>query len=167
VIAVVSATVGALSGVAVSYVQLRNAKETLSRQERDAWRKTLVDATGALIDAWHELRWFLHARSTENSEAPVFDEGARKRVDPLGTRCAQKVSLIILLYGSESEAGEAAFELDSKIADLKELVNNASTPWNELTKRNIKSALLAASSAHENFLRKAHAPITPKQWHSA
>jgi hypothetical protein len=161
VLALGGAAIGALAALTASYLGYRSATLNLIHQEREAWTKALMEATGAFIDAWHELRWFLRARSVGAPQARVFDAEARERLDPLGTRCAQTVGMVIVLFGSDSEAGKAANEADSKIAELKEVVNRASIPWTEAARTEIESALAAASKAHEKFVREAHDAIRP------
>ena len=158
------AAIGALAGLAVSYVQHRTKRGELTHAETEAWRATLVETTGAFIDAWHEFRWFLRARTMESPDALVFDLGAKQQLDPLGTRCAQTADKVMLVFGRNSPAGDAAKDVDERIWQVKKAVHDTRTPWNESTKVMIAGLLDTANDAHVEFVRKAHAACKPTRW---
>lgn len=158
------AAIGALAGLAVSYVQHRTKKDELTHAETEAWRQVLVETTGAFIDAWHEFRWFLRARSMESSQVPVFDETSRVQFDPMSTRCAQTVDKVMLVFGRTTQTGKAAEEVDEKIWALKLAVSDAPTRWNEATKTRIRNLLDEAVEAQVEFVKEAHVACQPPAW---
>ncbi len=164
VLALGGAAIGALAGLTGAALQRRTAKDQLTHEETEAWRKVLVETTGAFIDAWHEFRWFLRARSMESPEAPKFDTNARQQLDPLSTRCAQTIDKVMLVFGKTTECGKAAEEVDEKIWELKKEVHRTRIPWNTGTKRKIANLLDATNKAHVEFVRRAHVACQPERW---
>jgi hypothetical protein len=176
-----SALVGALAGLAGARLQRRTAieqlihedakaREQLIHEDAEAWRKVLVETTGAFIDSWHEFRWFLRARSMEGSEAPVFDETAREQLDPLGTRCAQTIDKVMLVFGKKTEVGQAADAVDKRIWDVKQAVLKSKTPWsgeNAEAKIEVRNLLDAANTAHREFVERAHDVCEPPSYQRA
>src|SRR4029077_16511371 len=115
------ALIGALTGLTGAFLQRRSARDELVHKETEAWRTPLFETTEEFIDAWHEFRAFLRARTIE-SEALPFDTKAKQQVDPLGTKCAQTIDKVMLVFGRTTECGQAAAELDKEIWRLKQLV---------------------------------------------
>ncbi len=161
VLALGGAAIGALAGITASVVGYRGTELNVVHQESEAWRKVLIEACQALSDAWLELRWLLYPPSTG---AGAFDAEARARLDPLGTRCAQTVARVLLVFGRESTAGKAASEVDLKVAELKDAAILAPVPWDEEATTKVASAIRAAEHAHEEFLLKAQVAIEPAGW---
>jgi hypothetical protein len=159
VLALGGAAIGALAGITASVFGYRGTELNVVHQESEAWRKVLIEACQALSDAWLELRWLLYPPSRG---ASAFDPEARARLDPLGTRCAQTVARVILLFGRESTAGKAANEVDLKVAELKDAALHA--PWDEEATTRVAFAIRAAEQAHEEFLLKAQVAIRPPRW---
>jgi hypothetical protein len=165
VLAVGVAAIGALAGLTGAFLQSRSAKDQLVYEETEPWRKTLVETTEAFIDAWHEFRAFLRARSIESAEALPFDTEAREQVDPLGTKCAQTIDKVMLVFGRNTECGKAAAKLDENIWSLKQVVLKTSTDgWDEGTKRKISELLDGVNKAHIEFVGRAHTACQPTSW---
>jgi hypothetical protein len=164
VLALGGAAIGALTGLTAAALQRRTAKDQLTHQEIEAWRSMLIETTEAFIDAWHAFRWFLRERSMDSREARAFDAKAREQLDPLGTRCAQTIDKVMLVFGKNTECGKAAAEVDEKIWELKKEVHSAPTQWNTGTKRKIASLLDATNTAHVEFVRTAHVACRPERW---
>ena len=159
-----SAVIGALAGLAGAWLQRLTAREQLIHEEAEPWRKVLVETTGAFIDSWHEFRWFLRARSMEGSEAPVFDETAKEQLESLGTRCAQTIDKVMLVFGKTTDAGKAAKAVDDRIWELKKLVHISGTPWNSEARIEVRNLLDVANTAHLDFVEKAHDACEPRSW---
>ncbi len=170
VLALGVATIGALAGLTGAYLQRRTATDQLVHEETEPWRKVLVETTGAYIDAWHEFRSFLRARSIESDEAPPFDAKAREQIDPLGTKCAQTIDKVMLVFGKTTKCGEAAAQLDEEIWNLKQVVlktPTGPTGWDATTKRKIADLLDAVNNAHNEFVERAHIACKPTRWKEA
>lgn len=153
-LAVGVAAFGALAGLAGSLLTYRGTKLNVAHEESEAWRKLLIEACQAFSDAWLELFWFLDPRASE------LDAKARKDLEPIGKRCGQTAARVILVFGRESWAGQAATDVDRKVEALKKAAVHAKI-WNE---DEIKSALKAAEQAHHEFQRRAQAVLEPTSW---
>lgn len=167
VLALGVAAVGALAGLTGAYLQRRTAKDQLVHEETEPWRKVLIETAGAYIDAWHEFRSFLRARSIESDEAPPFDAKAKEQVDPLGTKCAQTIDKVMLVFGKTTECGKAAARLDEEIWNLKQVVlrtPTGPTGWDATAKRKIAHLLDAVNNAHNEFVERAHIASQPTSW---
>lgn len=66
-----------------------------------------------------------------------------------------------LVFGGDSEAGEAANVVDDKVDQLKEAAV-APTQWDEAAREKIESCIREAERAHADFLLKAHVAIRPE-----
>jgi hypothetical protein len=161
--ALAGAAIGAFVGVTGSVLTYRSANRNLIHQDNEAWRKVLIDAAQAFIQAWHELRSLLYP-AAEGLRA--FDEKARDDLEPLATKCAVTVEVVTLLFGRDSDTGEAADKVDHRIADLKKIVFDTKTkiPWDEAATLKVKLALKAVRDAREEFVQKAHHDLEPKSW---
>jgi hypothetical protein len=162
VIALGGAAIGAAAGVygakRTSDRAYQSAENSLTHETTEAWRALLIETCRALSDAWLEFRWLLYPPSRKFGE---FDDEAKDRLGPLGTRCAQTVAKARLVFGLDSEAGAAADAVDEKIAQLKEAAL-VTTQWDEAVRERIKSCLRDAEEAHAAFLLKAHVAIRPE-----
>jgi len=164
VLAVGVAAITAVAGLTGAYLQRLTAKDQLVHEETEPWRKVLVETTGAYIDAWHEFRSFLRARSIESDEALPFDAKAKEQIDPLGTKCAQTIDKVMLAFGKTTECGKAAAQLDEEIWNLKQVVLKTPTGWDATTRRHIADLLDAVNDAHNEFVKKAHIACQPTRW---
>ena len=167
VLALGVAAIGALAGLTGAYLQRLTAKDQLVHEETEPWRKVLVETTGAYIDAWHEFRSFLRARSIESDEALPFDTDAREQIDPLGTKCAQTIDKVMLVFGKNTKCGMAAEQLDDEIWRLKQVVlktPTGPTEWDATTKGKIADLLDGVNTAHREFVERAHIACKPTRW---
>jgi hypothetical protein len=158
------AVISTLAGLTGAYLQRRSAKDELVHKETEPWREVLVETTGAFIDAWHEFRSFLRARSIESDQALEFDAEAREQIDPLGTKCAQTIDKVMLVFGRTTQCGQAAAQLDDEIWNLKQEVLKTPNGWDEATKREISDLLDAVNEAHIQFVWAAHIACKPTRW---
>jgi hypothetical protein len=156
VVALGSAVVGALTGLAASFVSSKSDERKLIHEESEAWRTLLIESCHGLSDAWLAFRWLLYEPSKGVS---AFDDEASKRLGPLGTSCAQAVAKVVLVFGRGSPAGKAAAEVDGRISRLKDEAICARRPWDEAAASTIRSAIKDAEEAHEAFLDQAHDAI--------
>jgi hypothetical protein len=164
VLAVGVAAITAVAGLTGAYLQRLTAKDQLVHEETEPWRKVLVETTGAYIDAWHEFRSFLRARSIESDEALPFDAKAKEQTYTLGTKCAQTIDKVMLAFGKTTECGKAAAQLDEEIWNLKQVVLKTPTGWDATTRRHIADLLDAVNDAHNEFVKKAHIACQPTRW---
>jgi hypothetical protein len=161
-IALGSAGIGALAGVTSPFVTARSEERKLRHEQNREWRNLLIQACQGLSDSWLEVRWILHA-AVEGVSG--FDEGAARRLVPLGTRCAQMVAKARLVFGQDSPAGKAANLVDESISQLKDKALQAeSRPWDAATTKKIRSLIEAAEDAHAGFLAAANRAIQPSTW---
>lgn len=75
-LAIGGALIGAAAGVTASYFGYRGAKLNLAHEEREAWRRALIEATQAAADAWQD---FASVYLYPLLETRVFDDAARKQ----------------------------------------------------------------------------------------
>jgi hypothetical protein len=170
VIAIGGALIGAAAGVLASVsasrsatrasdLAYRSAERDLTHETTEEWRKLQIEVCRALSDAWLEFRWLLYPASRGFD---AFDDEAKGRLGPLGTTCAQTVAKARLVFGRDSEAGEAADAVDGKIAQLKDAAYAPTPPWDEAEREEVKSCIEEAEQAHAAFLLKAHVAIQPE-----
>jgi hypothetical protein len=161
VLAIGGAVIGALAGIIGAYFGYRSARANLTHQEREAWRKSLIEAAQACTDAWHgAAATLLHA----GVDPASFDQEDKEAFAPLWEACARTLTRAVLLFGLESPTGKAAKVAETEIGNLGGQVAKGSIPWDDPTKGAILGKLRTADHAIDAFIDAAHAAISPSSW---
>lgn len=159
VLAIGGALIGALAGIAGSYLAYRSAKPNLRHQEREAWRAQLIGAIQATADAWEEYGHFLaHLVLLAPEEDRAPDQAALEKSGNLTTLLGQPLTRVMLLYGRHSPTGVAADKFSKTLADLEAMLPDR---WNPTQ---VGLVLTEADETFDEVMERAHTAIKPPGW---
>jgi hypothetical protein len=120
-------------------------------QDSKEWRSLQLNACKELSDSWLEFRWLLYVPAHGSGK---LDKEAQGKFGPLGTKCAQCVAGVILVFGGDAgePVGEDTRVLDCRISQLKNTAApNSEGGWITEAQVKIRCEIKNAGRAHEAF----------------
>jgi hypothetical protein len=160
-IALGGSAIGAFAGVVGSFFTFRAARLSGTREELEAWRTRLIDATQAYGESWIALGVMMLLAINDNTP---FDAEAKREFDATQTKFGQALTRITLLFGETSGTGKAAAEASKTAGVIVSRMSYNPPPWDKAVGDVALTEIRTADDAYDEVMRRAHFAVLPESW---